>query len=202
MKIKSSFSKSREEIDDEYKIILLAKLNPDKFEILYNRYYKDIFAFIYTRTSNENLTADICSQVFLKAMLNIKAYQNKGVPFSAWLYRIAINEVNTFFRKTKRIRTINIDDAAIGSLADDIDLENREEKYDYILKQISSLPAKSMQLIELRFFEKRSYEEIAKILNISVSNAKVKVHRIISKLKKKAQNTAENFAFLVISFFA
>ena len=83
-------NKSNSRIGDEISQIELAKKNPHHFEILYNRYFESIFRFIYQRMDSKETTADITSQVFLKALVNIGKYTSQGFPFSAWLYRIAI----------------------------------------------------------------------------------------------------------------
>ena len=84
---------SRSDLLDEWKIIQAAQKNPAAFGSLYKRYFPQIFKFIYKRTDNEQLTGDITAQVFLKALQKLSSYSFKGVPFSAWLYRIASNEV-------------------------------------------------------------------------------------------------------------
>ncbi|MEM7039231.1 MAG: sigma-70 family RNA polymerase sigma factor, partial [Bacteroidota bacterium] len=90
-----------------------AKKEPARFGVLYERYYKQIYLFVFKRCGDQDAAGDICSQVFMKAMLNIKKYQYKGVPFSAWLYRIASNEVNQHFRNKKGDRTISMEKSQI-----------------------------------------------------------------------------------------
>ena len=199
---KKQHIKSEQEIQEEYKLIVLASMQTDKFELLYNEYFNEIFAFIYKRTCDTDITGDITSNVFLKAMLNLKTYKFRGIPFSAWLYRIAVNEVNSYFRETKKERTISIEESNIENLLHDVGIsDNLEEKSEIIINLLSELPDKKMQLIELRFFENRSYEEIAQILAISISSAKVKVHRILNKFKNKieaAKNKISTFLFLYV----
>ena len=96
-------------MQEEYLQIEEAKKNPARFGVIYERYYQQIFLFVYKRLADEENTADVCSQVFLKAMLSLKKYKFQGVPFSAWLYRIAFNEINQFFRNTKSERVIGME---------------------------------------------------------------------------------------------
>ncbi|MDX1627179.1 MAG: sigma factor, partial [Fulvivirga sp.] len=84
---------TEEEIARENEWVEEAKRDPQAFGKLYDRYFEGIFQFILRRTDDESLTADLCSQTFLKALQHIKKYEHRGVPFSAWLYRIASNEV-------------------------------------------------------------------------------------------------------------
>ena len=71
-----------------------ARDNPAAFGVLYEKYFRQIYLFVFRRTDDEDIAADLTSEVFLKAMLSLKNLKFQGVPFSAWLYRIASNEIN------------------------------------------------------------------------------------------------------------
>src|SRR5580704_5978689 len=86
------------ELLNEQRAIEDAKSNPARFEVLYNRYYEPILQFVYKRVEGKEVAFDITSQVFLNAMLNMKGYKFMGMPFSSWLYRIALNEINQLYR--------------------------------------------------------------------------------------------------------
>src|SRR5688572_20619371 len=135
-----------------------AQRNPREFRYLYDKYYKQIFLFVYRRTDDESLTADITQQVFLKALQNIGSFTYKGVPFSAWLYRIATNEVAQHFRDNKKTRTVCLESNDLNVLAEEsngIELEKKEAMY----KAMRLLSTPELELIEMRFFEKRSFKE-------------------------------------------
>ena len=80
---------SQEEILKEFEAVQRAVRDPAQFQILYDRYFTVIFNYVFRKIDNEDITADLTSQTFLKAMKNLKKYKYRGVPFSAWLYRIA-----------------------------------------------------------------------------------------------------------------
>lgn len=168
----------------ELQKIAAAKENPARFNVLYDAYYKSIFVFIYRRTNDEELTADITSQVFLKALINIKKYEYKGVPFSAWLFRIAFNEVNMYFRKHKAGRIVSIDQKGVALMAQESELNENAEIVQKMMSALKKLDPDDIHLIELRYFEKLSFAEVGTIIGITENNAKVKVYRIIDKLKK------------------
>lgn len=180
----SSHHKSDIEIQQELQHIEAAKENPARFGVLYDKYYKSIFVFIYRRTEDEELTADITSQVFLKALINLKQYEFKGVPFSAWLFRIAFNEINMYFRKNNANRVVSLDQNGILQIAQETDLEENADGIKQMMSALKNLEENEVQLIELRFFEKRSFAEVGAIIGITENNAKVKVYRILDKLKK------------------
>ena len=171
--------------EEEIKVIERARQNPEAFRSIYEKYHSPIFRFIYRRTSNENLTADLCSQVFLKALTKIHQYEDRGLPFSSWLYRIAANEINMHFRTNKRMRTVSIDDRGIELFCDEMDHGDLKENLEKLKKVLQALPQAAMQLIELRFFEKRPFKEIGEILGITENNAKVRTYRLLDSLKKE-----------------
>jgi RNA polymerase sigma-70 factor, ECF subfamily len=170
---------------DELQLVELAQRDPDQFKVLYERYFKRIFVFVHHRVNDKALTADITSQVFLKALINLKKYKFQGVPFSAWLFRIALNECYDFFRKSKRMRYVSIEDDALNELHEeliaDTSIEDLLQKLPLILEKLN---ADELHLLELRFFEQRPFKEVAEILEITDTYAKVKVYRLLEKVKK------------------
>ena len=154
------------------------------FAPLYDKYYTAIFRFIFKRVSNEQNAADLTQQVFLKAMMNIRKYQDRGFPFSAWLYRIAINEVNMFYRKQKKDVHVSISGMEIREMMLEIDEEDREFQLQHVVDQLNELPQEKSQLIDLRFFEKCSYKEIGEIYGITEANAKMRVRRTLQSIKR------------------
>jgi RNA polymerase sigma-70 factor, ECF subfamily len=169
----------------EEEVIRKATENPESFRILYEKYYRQIFLFILHRVGQKDHSADIASQVFLKAMVNLKRYEFRGLPFSSWLYRIAVNECNTFFRKNKRERLVVLKNEHVENLYDEMFGENIQEELRIKLPLIlEKLKPNELQLIELRFLEGRPFKEVADILNITETYAKVRTYRILDKMKK------------------
>ncbi len=175
---------SEQDMQNEWQQIQAAQADPALFRPLYDRYYEQIFRFIYRRTDDQNLTADICSQVFLKAIQKLEKYQYKGVPFSAWLYRIASNEVSQYFRNVSKNRIVSAQDHQLNNIIDEVVEQKDEQLQQMLLQALDQLKPTDLELIELRFFEHRPFKEIADILDITESNAKVKTYRILERLKK------------------
>ncbi|MDG1516607.1 MAG: sigma-70 family RNA polymerase sigma factor [Flavobacteriales bacterium] len=182
--VNKEFHKTKVEIEKELQEIELAKKDPRRFGVLYDRYHEQIFRYLYARVDNKHLASDLVSQVFYKAMLNIENYTFKGVPFASWLYRIAFNEMNMQFRKDAKNRTINIDSIQIESFFEELEEEDSKQHEQTLMKALSELSDERLSLIEMRFFEKRSFKEIAEITGVTENNAKVKVYRTIDKIKK------------------
>jgi RNA polymerase sigma-70 factor, ECF subfamily len=188
------YHKTEGEIKAEYELIKASQANPENFAPLYIRYHDKVFLFINKRVDNLDLTADLTSKVFLKCLKNIGRYKYQGVPFSAWLYKIAINEVNQFFRaQNKLMRTVSIDDHHINQLVGEIDYSQALiDTHVLIPVLLEQLDEYEIQFIELRFFENQSFKQIGYLLGLNEVNAKIKTYRILKKLKKLSENINYN----------
>ena len=168
----------------EWTEIQAAQRDPARFRPLYDRYYSPIFRYLLRRCGEEALAADLCAQTFLKGLQKLGSYTFRGVPFSAWLYRIASNELNMHFRATKKQRTVSLDDGQVDRM-----LPEGDEGRDYALRDtmiaaLQDLKPNELELIELRFFEQRPFKEIADLTGLTEANAKVKTYRILDRLRK------------------
>ncbi|MEM9888938.1 MAG: sigma-70 family RNA polymerase sigma factor [Bacteroidota bacterium] len=186
-----SESISQDTINAEWSEIKAAQSSPAYFRPLYDRYYESIFRFILRRTADEALSADLCSQVFLKALENLHRYQFKGVPFSAWLFRIASNEVAQHFRNAQKSRVVSVEEHTIKEVEEEIEESTWELDRQSLLNALETLKEADMQLIELRFFEQRPFKEVAEILGITENNAKVRTYRILQRMKKKLETSVD-----------
>lgn len=185
MTINSHYHHTEVQLNDELVIIEAAKKNPAHFAPLYIKYYKQIFNYLYQRMDCKETAFDVTSQVFLKALSNLQNYQFKGVPFASWLYRIAYNEMMLVYRNLKDKRAVNADIGDLKFICDETNEPFFEEYIPIIKKLITELDEEDLMLVEMRFFEKRPFKEIAEILNTTEGNAKVKMFRVIEKLKVK-----------------
>lgn len=183
---------SENQLQQELRIIEAAQREPHLFGVLYEKYYRQIFLFVYKRCGEEEAAGDVTAQVFMKAMVNLPKYTYRGVPFSAWLYRIASNEVNQHFRNVKGDRTISIERNQIDKVMGMIDEEKTSDLVELyqevMLETLQEMKPDEVELIELRFFENRSFKDVGYILGITENNAKVKVHRIVERLKKRLKD--------------
>lgn len=171
-------------MQQEQILVDAAKQDPEQFRGLYNRYYERIFLYVWQRLDDKEVAHDVTSQVFLKAMQNLYKYEFKGVPFASWLYRIAKSEVYTVLRKQQTQRTVNIDSVGMGDMVQEMEEDQYAEWMPVLSAAVAELEEDDLQMVEMRFFEKRPFKEIADILDITENNAKVKTYRILEKLKK------------------
>ena len=189
------YHKTKEEISAEIECILKAQEDPRHFGPIYEKYYNEIYVYVYKRVDEEYTAAEITSHIFFKCLSKLDKFKYVGVPFSAWLYRIAINEINQFFRKQKSFpRTVSVKDYQLENLFPEfMRLEPDDDKLRVIPELLSMLSPKDLQLVELRFFEQKSFKEIGFLLDITEINAKVRTYRILKKLQKHADGLNLNW---------
>lgn len=173
-----------DKIQRELEWIQHAKRDPERFAPLYAKYHEQIYRYIYQRMDDVDLAADITSQVFLKAMNNLHKYEFRGVPFGSWLYRIAKSELYQSFREQQAVRTVNIETVHLSEFIDSFCEEENEANKKRLFECIAKLKEEDVQLLEMRYFERRPFKEIAEILEVTENNAKVKCFRVLEKLKK------------------
>ena len=167
---------------DEKKIIMQAKNNPQAFDYLYEKYFSMIFSYVLLRINNREAAEDIVSVVFYKALKNLGMFRWRQIPFSAWLYRIAYHEICNYAKKEKKHYSISqqIMKEQEGEPAYTL---TEEPTYDFIHHYIKQLSEREQEIVILRFFEKKSYPEIAKIIGKNEGNVRVILHRTLKRLE-------------------
>ncbi len=171
---------------DEKEILKQASLGSEEaFGLLYEIYVDRIFNYIYYRTGNVHDAEDLTARVFQRAMKHIPNYQDRGVPFSAWLYRIAHNLVANWHRDRSRKKEVSITEKMILRSKDESPETTiiRTEKQDALLQIIRTLPPDRQQLLILKFVEGYSNKEIGKIMNRSEGAVKSLYHRTLLTLR-------------------
>jgi len=166
-----------EAVDEDEALILAAKEDVEAFGRLYDKYYKSIFRYIHHRILDHTLTEDLTSNTFFAAFRHIRRYSWKRIPFSAWLYRIATNEIRMHLRKQRRASFMELDPASPG--------ENPmvEEDYAVLHQAILRLKPIYQAVITLRFFEEKTISEISKITGKKEGTVKSQLHRGLEKLR-------------------
>jgi RNA polymerase sigma-70 factor (ECF subfamily) len=150
--------------------------DPQKFGEIYDAFYKNIFGYVFRRTTNYDAAKDIAAETFLKAYAGIGRFTWRKISVLHWLYRIATNELNKYFNSRRympeslsRIQEeygFDITDYA-NAETERILLEEDLEKHREFMKlhdRITRLDMRYQDVISLRFFEQKSIKEIAAIL--------------------------------------
>jgi len=170
---------------DEQFLIQAAQGDLEAFGILYEKYINRIYNYVYYRTGNNDDAEDLTAKVFIRAMQHITRYQNRGLPFSAWLYRIAHNLVANWYRDSSRRKETPLDDGIENQLSrqyPELELVKLEEE-EQLLKLLRKLPADRQQLVILKFVEQLSNSEIGLIMGKSEGAIKSLYHRTLQSLR-------------------
>jgi RNA polymerase sigma-70 factor (ECF subfamily) len=180
---------------DEKNLLDKIKKSPVLFSELFKLYYQPIFGYIMRRTGDFDDTADIAADTFLKAFRHINNFSYTGISVKVWLFRIATNEINLYFRYKKKhnsiFNRIITEDKVIFNdyLADDrkeIEAEfQKHEQFLSILKELKTLPVKYQEVIALKYFEGKENKEIVEILNLNEGTLKSLLSRGLEKLRQK-----------------
>ncbi|MGE0772562.1 MAG: RNA polymerase sigma factor [Cyclobacteriaceae bacterium] len=175
---------SEDEIRQEIEIINRSKRDPRAFGVLYEKYFDRIYYFILRQTDDEALAGDLCSQTFVNVLNHLHQFEFRGVPFSAWLYKIASNEVRKHYRKNKGKKIFSLEEPRVKELFDQGNDGWDEELVEKLIVFMNDLPTEMLEVLELRFFENKDFKEIAYILDITESGAKMRTYRALDKLRK------------------
>jgi RNA polymerase sigma-70 factor, ECF subfamily len=165
----------------------------EAFSALYLKYVGRIYNYVYYRTGSSLDAEDLTERVFYRAMGHIQNYKDKGVPFSAWLYRIAHNLVANWHRDSQRRQEVPLedDDQSIPRREHPESLLIRTQQNENLIKAISKLPPDRQQLVILKFVEDLSNAEIAVIMGKSEGAVKSYYHRTLMSLRKEMENISE-----------
>ncbi|EKD93596.1 MAG: RNA polymerase, sigma-E factor [uncultured bacterium] len=179
--------------EQEQVAIDAAKENKCAFITLYDQNFHCIYGFLLARGLNRETAEDLTSETFSLALKNIDRYVYTGKPFKAWLYRIAINEMNKHFKRQQRDKKILImekNHSEMTTEAADQELKRKEEEFVHgknravLQDALKHLKPKEQDLISLRYFEDLSYKEIGDIMGMRLSHVGVKLNRTLKRLSK------------------
>lgn len=163
-------------LEQEQQIIQQAQTNPEAFGRVFDNYYPKIFNYCLRRVQNKQVAEDLTSEIFFKALNNLKKFHWQNVSFGAWLFKIAANEVINYYRRGLH-KTVSLDvlqedfgfdagsqgDSATELLEQELQAE-QFKLYSLVLEKIKLLPEHYREALSLRYFEKLSILDISSIL--------------------------------------
>jgi RNA polymerase sigma-70 factor, ECF subfamily len=171
---------------DELALIEAARLDPGAFKELYGKYFDRIYRYIWFRVSTPEDAADLTQQVFMQAFNSLPKYQNRGLPFSAWLFRIARNKlVDASRQRRPDISWENLPEPVQPH--DDLNPEGamlQQEALNDLRRMVAQLDPEKRELLSLRFAADLSSREIAAVVGKSEAAVKKQLTRIIQTLKE------------------
>ncbi len=173
---------------DEKDLIEQAKHDPQAFAALYERYVDRIYAYAYRRTGDQALAQDITSATFEKALRAIHRFEWRGVSIGAWLYRIAHNEMTQHFRRQRFQAPLDLLRAEPHT---DDNAYQMVELKDELQTAFSRLAEKDQEILALRFFEELTSAEAAEVLDCTIKNVYLRLHRALKRLRSLVNEVEE-----------
>lgn len=182
---------------EEVELLKKIRDDPESFRLIFQQFYQPIFGYIYRRTGHFEDTADIAATTFYKAFVNLGKFVPRGISIKVWLYRIATNETNLYFRHSRRHlkvlamveagqasgwkQSFSEDKAAIEAEAE------QHRRFQQVRDALALLPVRYQQVLALRYFEGKPNSEIAEILAKKEGTVKSLLSRGVEKLREKVQ---------------
>ncbi|HEY2582891.1 MAG TPA: RNA polymerase sigma factor [Mucilaginibacter sp.] len=182
-------------VNQEAELIEQCRSNPAAFGQVFDYWYKPVFGYIMRRTADYDLSKDIAAETFLKAFLNINSFKWRGISISAWLYRIATNELNQYYRSSKYkpqslqqlFENPQMEKLLHQQADSEREIMEKELKahndYNLIRTNLLKLDVKYQEVRSLRYFEQKTNSEISSILNKNEGTVKSLLSRGLEKLR-------------------
>ncbi|MGE5205402.1 MAG: RNA polymerase sigma factor [Chlamydiota bacterium] len=171
------------EAEEERQLIEAAQRDPSRFAELYERNFERVYAFVVRRVRNRAEAEDVSSEVFQRALANLRRFEWRGVPFAAWLYRLAANAIADRRHQAGRETELPSSADAIED-PDPVALRQVEERAT-LFRLVNDLPADQHRVVIMRFVEQRSLREIAQQLRRSEGAVKQLQFRALENLRAR-----------------
>lgn len=183
---------SSHDIERDRALVFKAQQSPETFGLIFDLYYSTILSYVLKRVGDAEAAEDITAQVFLKAFKNIKRFSWRGAPLSAWLYRIAGNEIKMHFRRPRKTVSLELLAEAGFDRASELqeerdllqELVERDQEFARAAVALRAMPLRYQEAVTLRYIEEKEFNEIALILNCREGTARSLVSRGLTKLRE------------------
>jgi RNA polymerase sigma-70 factor, ECF subfamily len=166
---------------DERLLVEAAQRDPRRFAELYELYFHRVYAYVLRRVGRREDAEDVTSEVFHRVLASIKSYEWRGVPFSAWLIRIAANTITDRWKKTSHESGDPAPNEPEDPAAEDI------EQCAALSQLVQGLPEEQRRVVRLRFVEQKSIKEIAKEIGKTEGAVKQLQFRALTKLRAQME---------------
>jgi RNA polymerase sigma factor (sigma-70 family) len=157
--------------------------NLQQASLLFERYHKRIFNFLARMTMDRDLAEDLTQNVFLRIIRYRTSYR-QGLKFQSWIYQIARNVFSDHYQANKNRFSDFVDVEKVSDHMADHDDEDFDEQEKLLHQSMAKLTEEQREVLVLTRFQHMKYEEVASIMDTTVANIKVKVHRAILKLRE------------------
>ena len=169
---------------DERLLVEAAQRDPARFADLYELNFERVYAYVVKRVQDRAESEDLTAEVFHQALANLKRFEWRGIPFAAWLFRIAANLISDRWQRSGRELA---DDQAIESAqVSPAEIEEVERRAT-LFRLVETLPVEQKRVIVLRFVEQKSIKEVASAIRKTEGAVKQLQFRALSTLKARVE---------------
>lgn len=170
---------------DEVALIDAARVDPARFGELYDRHFRQIYRFAYSRVRDQAAAEDITSEVFVKALAALPRFRHSGRPLHAWLYRIAVNTIVDSARKGTGTVAFECLEGDIAT-TEDSTFESAVKHHDTerVWRRVASLPRDQKTALTLKFRDDLAIKDIAFAMGRSNGAVKLLLHRALTRLRR------------------
>jgi RNA polymerase sigma-70 factor, ECF subfamily len=175
-----TMTRERRLLEDERLVIEAAQADPRRFTELYEDNFERVYAFVVGRVGDRSEAQDLTSEVFHQALKNLKRFEWRGVPFAAWLYKIASNAIADRAQRLAREQALPAPDPPPPE-----ETYEQTERLARLFRTMKDLPNDQRRVVEMRFAEEKSIREIAAELRRSEGAVKQLQFRALQSLRER-----------------
>lgn len=171
----------RKEADDRL-LIEAAQKDPARFAELYENNFERVYAYVVRRVGDRTETEDLTSEVFHHALANLRHFEWRGIPFAAWLLRIAANLISDRWQRRSRELVADEPEQIESAPAQAGEFEEVERRAT-LFQLVDTLPAEQRRVVILRFVEQKSIKEVAREIRKTEGAVKQLQFRALTSLR-------------------
>jgi RNA polymerase sigma-70 factor (ECF subfamily) len=171
---------------DERLLVEAAQKDPARFAELYENNFERVYAYVVRRVGDRTETEDLTSEVFHHALSNLRRFEWRGIPFAAWLFRIAANLISDRWQRTNREQLVDEPEQIESAPAKNVELEEVERRAT-LFRLVDTLPAEQRRVVVLRFVEQKSIKEVARDIRKTEGAVKQLQFRALTTLRARME---------------
>jgi RNA polymerase sigma-70 factor (ECF subfamily) len=171
---------------DERLLVEAAQQDPTRFADLYENNFERVYAYVVRRVGDRAETEDLTSEVFHHALANLKRYEWRGIPFAAWLYRIAANLISDRWQRKGREEVADGPEQIESAEGRNAEIDEVERKAT-LFRLVETLPTEQRRVVVLRFVEEKSIKEVAQEIRKTEGAVKQLQFRALSSLRARME---------------
>ncbi len=177
---------NKERQADERLLVEAAQRDPARFADLYENNFERVYAYVVRRVGDRAETEDLVSEVFHHALAHLKRYEWRGIPFAAWLYRIAANLISDRWQRKDREDVADEPEQIESAAATGVEFEEVERRAT-LFRLVETLPAEQRRVVLLRFVEEKSIKEVAREIRKTEGAVKQLQFRALTSLRARME---------------